>query len=471
MLYSNLTWDSLRTKLPLFNRMFYSKNLSILNQYSNFNKIKDETDELTTLGVSVEIQKVEEEIITPSLSFSAVLEPLEKVEVHSKVSGRIEKIYLKEGDRIKKGQLLAKLDSLTFELDLAKQKAAKESSMAMYELTKVKYQNAKNNIEMKLGEADKRIATYNRSNLELQRFSEILAKKEILWNQKAISEEEILNLRLDLKSKELLMNNAKRDLEMILIGIKDEDIVSAGYSIPENKKEKIELLKTINTKTEKAELDVALANLNSSEINIKSTEMLIKECLLYSPIEGVVAKVSRSLGELVNAGSGGVAPIMTVISYKGSFATFFINENDLSKLKKKQIANVRVDSLPNKKFTGKVKNISPLVDQKTHTVEAKVELDNKTDELKPGMFVRAEILLGDEEKAISIPIDTLVSVQDSEADIFILKDKKAYKKKVKLGDKRENQIFIKDGLIAGDILILGPINRMFDGVSVYPKFK
>jgi RND family efflux transporter MFP subunit len=452
--------------------MFYSKYLSVSEQYKSFTETKEDAESLGESGqLSVQTLPIEEETITPMMTFSAVLEPIERVEVYSKVSGRVEEFYIKEGEAIKKGQKLAKLDSLTFELDLAKQKASNDSAKALYQLSKDKYEIARRNIEIKLGEADKRIGLYHKATAEYERFQEIVRKKEILWSEKAVSDEELENLRLELSSRELSANNARRDLEMILIGIRDEDIIASGNEVPSVKKEKIELLKSINTKIERSEMEVAATNLRASEVNLRSTEMLIKESVLYSPINGLVAKINRTVGELINAGSGGTLPVMTVISDDGVFVSFAVNEGDLGKIKQGLLANVTVDSMPNRNYKGLLKKISPLIDQKTHTADAKVELVGRSPDLKPGMFVRAEVLIGANQKAVIIPLSALVSIDDTEGSVFVMRDKKAYKKQIKLGDKKEERIVVADGLVSGDTIIISPINRLYDGLAVVPKFR
>ncbi|TGL61193.1 efflux RND transporter periplasmic adaptor subunit [Leptospira ognonensis] len=471
ILYTNLTWSGLRAKLPFFNRIFYSKHLSISSYYDNLTKNKDEaSSQIGAEGLSVQTQTIKEESITPIMSYSAVLEPLERVEVHSKVSGRIETIYVKEGERIKKGSPLVKLDSLTFELDLAKQKASHDSAKALYQLSKDKYEIARKNLEIKLGEADKRNAVYNKTNEEYLRLMEIVRKKEILFNEGVIALEEYENLKLELHAREVAANNARRDLDMILVGIRDEDITDAGYALPNLKKEKIELLKTLSTRLEHSEMEVAATNLKASEVNLRTTEMLIKEAVLYSPIDGLIARIHRTTGELINAG-GGQQPIITVISSQGLYVSFAVNEGDLGKIKQGQIANISVDSLPDKNYKGVLKKINPLVDQKSHTVDAKLELSGKQVDLKPGMFVRADVKIGEIQNVIFIPLSAIASLEEEEGDIYVMKDRKAIKQRVKFGEKREDRIQIKQGLSEGEVVILSPLSRLYDGITVVPKFQ
>ncbi|PJZ79244.1 efflux RND transporter periplasmic adaptor subunit [Leptospira meyeri] len=468
--YSNLTWAEFRAKLPFLNRMFYSKYLSANELYSNYLNKKGDTTEVNDGNIiNVSTITIEEELVTPVLSYAAIIEPIEKVEIYSKVSGRVEDILVKEGEKVKKGQKLAKLESLSFELDLAKQQAAVDSSKALYQLSRDKLENARRNIEIKLGEADRRMSLYYKSLAELERFQDIASKKEILWNEKVISNEEMENIKLELNTRDVNVKNARRELEMALVGIRDEDIQAAGYSIPEDKKTKIELIKTINTKIEKSEMEVAAKNLKASEVNLSSTQMLIRETVLLSPMDGIIAKIGRNKGELINAGSGGGAPIMTVMSTGGVHVAFSVNEGDLGKIKLGLRSNITADSLPNQKYKGYLKRISPLVDQKTHTADVKVEVSGDLNELRPGLFVRADVIVGSDIKAILVPINTLVSIDDSEGSVFIMKDKRAFKKNVNLGEKREDRIIITKGLEAGDTIISSPLNRLFEGVLVKPK--
>ncbi|BDA79613.1 hemolysin D [Leptospira kobayashii] len=471
--YSNLTWGDLRAKVPFLNRMFYSPKLSLVNYYEKLGKEdKKESEGLSDEGsLAVELLSIKEESSTPVLSYSALLEPIEKVEIYSKVSGRLEKTFVNEGDSVSQGQKLAKLDSLTFELDLAKQKAALESSQALYRLSGDKLAIAKRNLEIKLGEADKRINLYNKAIAELERFQDVIKKKEVLLENKAITEEEMANLRLELNTREINVSNAKRDLDMILVGIRDEDIQAEGLPVPADRKEKNEVLKRINTKIESSEQEVAFRNLKAAEVNLQTTEMLIKESVLFSPLNGVVAKINRTAGELVNAGSGGSLPIMTVISVKSVYVAFSVNEGDLSKLKVGLKADIKADVSPDKTYRGTVKKISPYVDSKTHTAEVKIQLDNQYSLLKPGMFVRCEVITGKEEKSIFVPLTSLIAVNETEAFVFVVRNKRAYKKQVKLGAKKEDRVEILDGLEEGDSIALSSVSRLFDGILVTPKLQ
>jgi len=85
--------------------------------------------------------------------------------------------------------------------------------------------------------------------------------------------------------------------------------------------------------------------------------------------------------------------------------------------------------------------------------------------------VRAEVQIGENKKAILIPVSALVSIDNTEGSVFVMKDKIAFKKQIKLGEKKEDRVMVEEGLNTNDVVILSPINRLYDGLKVFPKFQ
>ncbi|GBF50439.1 HlyD family secretion protein [Leptospira ryugenii] len=465
ILYSNVTWPEIRTKLPLLNRAFYSKHLSVISLYEEFNSKDQENIGDLSSSIFVSILSVQEEAMRPSLTFSSLLEAKEKVELYSKVSGRIEAFYVKEGDHVSNNQKLVQLEHGTFSLELKKQNAIFEASEASYQLAKDKLEMAKKNLQVRYAEYEKRKNHLRKSQLEFERFANIVQKKEELRTVGAISEEELNNLKLELEAKEIAVKNANRDVEMISIGLRDEDILANQESIPQDLHQYWAILQKINTKLEQAELLVAAKNVQLSAVNRDSTQVLIQESLVKSPIQGIVAKINKNVGELINGGSGGPA-ILTLISEKGIYALFTVNEVDVGKIKIGQMVNVSIDSLPGKEVQAVVKRISPLVDQKTHTAEVRAEFIQKETFLRPGMFVRSEVFIGPSQNVILVPIQSLLQTNGTEAEVFLIKDGRSFKQKIRIGEKKEDRIIVESGLEVGDSIAVTGVHRLYDGALV-----
>ncbi|TGL23049.1 efflux RND transporter periplasmic adaptor subunit [Leptospira yanagawae] len=468
LVYSNLTWPDLRSKVPFLTRVFYVKSLSIKHRMNSNETIENLSSE--EMPIPVFISTIEKQNLSPSLFFAALVDPVQKVDLYSKVGGRLEKIYVKEGEYVKTGQKIAKLDSLSFEIDLLKLNANLESTKASYSLSKTKYLNARRNLEIKFAEEEKRIQNLEKAELEYQRISSILEKKESLFNSNVIAEEELLATRQDFNLKKLARDSAKKDLEMIQIGIRDQDISSEGIPVPAKRADKIELWKDLNTRLEKAELEVAEKNVNAAKANIESVEVLIRESTLVSPINGIVYRINRNVGELINAGANAGTPIVNLVSVEELNVIFNANETELGSIVPGQKAVISSDSFPNREYKGTVLYSSPVLDQRTHSAEIKIRME-KSKDLKPGMYVKAQVLSGRKEDFFLIPENAAIPFQDKTIEIYQFKDNRAYKKRLESIQKYNGFYMVKDGLEGEETIILSPLNQLYEGVKVSPTFK
>ncbi|TGK77523.1 efflux RND transporter periplasmic adaptor subunit [Leptospira noumeaensis] len=467
--YSNLTWQDFRARIPAISKILYSKKLSIsyqIEHYKNTNN-DEKTEDIEKDGaIFVSVVALKESEYYPKIQNTAILEPIQSTDIYSKVSGRIEKIFVQEGDKVKLNSKLLKLDSLTYELDLIKQKAAVETSKAQFRLVKEKLVNAERMVEVKWYEIEKRKLSVQKTKSELNRIQEIYNKKKELFENNVITQEELENINLELRNRTIAHETAERDFEAISLGMRDEDITNDGHPIPAKFSDKLKLLKKINTKIERSEIEVAEKNIEVAEANIKASEMLIKEATVSSPIEGLVSKINRSEGELVNSGTGMSSPIMTIIDVRKLLVILAVNEKDIRRYRVGQDNYITVDSMPDKKYTGKIKRINPAIDPKTHTSEIKIELTNLDNILRPGMFVRSETVIGDVKKGIQIPLNSLIPKDEKSGYVFVAKDSKAYRLEVELDEKLEDIAIIKKGLKEGDLIITSNLNKLFDGAQV-----
>lgn len=475
LLYSNLAWDSLRAKIPAVNRMFYSNYLSVRYWVHKARTPAGEEDLQIQDGVlKVKTLKIEKKPMTPSIKSSGVIEPFEKVEVYSKVSGRIEKFFVTEGQKVKRRQKLLKIESLSLEIELGKQKAALESARARYNLAREKYNLARKNMEIKLNEVDKKIASYEKSKAELKRVNDLYGKKRKLFRQGAIAREELEAIKLELKSKDSAYKIAKRDFNISMVGIRNEDLIRAGKQIPRSKQAKIELLKDINTKIERSEMNVAAKEVEQHQATVKATQIMIRESTLYSPINGIVSKKHKSRGVLINSGGMNNQSILTLVEINKVYASFFVNEFDSALIHQDMAVEIKSDIFNDKVFKGKVKIVSPEIDKKTHTSEIKVVLENHNHRLKPGMFIRANVLTGKQVLAILLPEKVIRPVENNLAEVYILKPNKevgsfsVFKKRITMGKKHDDAIEIRDGLKPGDVIATSHLSRLREGMKVKP---
>ena len=373
----------------------------------------------------------------------------EKVNVSSRVNGRLVRVLVREGDRIARGSLVAEVERLPLELTLREQLAELDIAKRSCDLVKAKYDNALKSVEIRFKQIEKaRTDLYDRK-VTWQNMKRALDNREALLKAGGISVSEFENFRAQYTSAQSQHANAGADLAIQEVGFRDSDIAASGYAPPKSAHERIRLIQVINTRMEKAELEAAEARIGQVEKMIQSTRLLIAETFVRAPIGGLVAAKSMEAGEMLRADS----VIMTIISISNVFLAMSIGEKDARSLKTGQRVTFTADAFPGATFAGRVSRITPLLDQKTRTIEVKALVENPGGRLLPGMFARASIVTDLRRGVISVPASSLLQRSGNAARVYVVKKGIAFPHDVTLGADGGESVEIASGLDAGDIIV------------------
>ena len=131
-----------------------------------------------------------------------------------------------------------------------------------------------------------------------------------------------------------------------------------------------------------------------------------------------------------------------------------ISEKDLTKLRPGLEAIVYPDAFPRTRFTGTVEQLEPVLKEQSRTVIARIRVKNNNFLLKPGMFTRLEIILEKTPQVVNIPLQALRSSPDKSAEVFVIVDNIAFKKKVEVGFTTPTMAEIKAGLEPGEMVVV-----------------
>ncbi|QDQ40170.1 efflux RND transporter periplasmic adaptor subunit [Legionella geestiana] len=167
-----------------------------------------------------------------------------------------------------------------------------------------------------------------------------------------------------------------------------------------------------------------------------------------APISGVIDARNVNLGQAVEPNT-----VLFHISNRDQLlAIAQVYEEDLGKIKRGQNVNVHVLSYPNRIFSGKVTLIEPNLDPLTRSVNVQISLDNKEGLLKPGMFVRANVVLRFTEGALTIPNNAVLEI-DNATFVFVKNGTTYDRTVISLGARDDKYTEIKDGLVPGDAVV------------------
>jgi membrane fusion protein, multidrug efflux system len=208
-------------------------------------------------------------------------------------------------------------------------------------------------------------------------------------------------------------------------------------------------------------LDDAKEALNQSVARQAEIKARLEKSAVFAPFEGVAGLRQVSPGAYVKAGQD-IARLEGIGTLKLDFR---IPELYMGRIRPRQDAITRVDAFPGEIFRGEIYAIEPAVDEQTRTVLLRARVPNPGARLKPGMFSRIVLVLETREQALIVPEQALVP-QGKDRFVYRLADGKAALTKIELGLRRPGEVEIREGLSAGDMVVLDGQLRLRDGVAV-----
>jgi membrane fusion protein, multidrug efflux system len=201
--------------------------------------------------------------------------------------------------------------------------------------------------------------------------------------------------------------------------------------------------------------ETAASNAQVAEARLKLAQARLSKMQIVAPFDGVVGIRSISLGDYVKDGTD----LVNVEDVRNLKVDFRLPERMLSQIRVGQPVEVVADALPNEKWQGQIEAINPRVDQNGRSLEIRGRLDNASGRLRPGMFVRVRVIVGERSEALMVPEQAIVPAGD---DFFVFRavDGKAQRVQVKTGVRREGQVEIVQGLSAGDAVVVSGQQRL-----------
>ncbi len=202
----------------------------------------------------------------------------------------------------------------------------------------------------------------------------------------------------------------------------------------------------------KAQLDAARSQYDN----------LLENTQLISPINGVVTARNYDPGDMT-----GNQPVLTVGQLTPAVKVIVnISESDLALIRRGMPVDVRFDAFEGREFTGRIARIYPTVDPATRTFTAEIAINNGDGAIKPGMFARVSMNLG-ERSSVVVP-DRAVVKQSGSGNkyVYVYSKGKVSYNRVELGRRLDNTYELLSGVADGDTVVISGQTRLADGVAV-----
>jgi membrane fusion protein (multidrug efflux system) len=207
--------------------------------------------------------------------------------------------------------------------------------------------------------------------------------------------------------------------------------------------------------------DEARSNLETAQAELAVVQARLEKTVISAPFDGIVGLTSVDPGEYVQVGQD----LVTLTDVDPVLVDFNVPERYLRFLSPGQLVRVVADALPGRAFDGAVYAISPIVDPAGRSLAVRARAPNPEGALKPGMFVRIDVEITQQAKAIMVPEQAIVPRGDKQF-VFVVVDDVAREAEVEVGLRSFGRVEIIKGLSAGDLVVTAGQLKIRDGTNV-----
>ncbi len=424
--------------------------------------------------VTVQTGRVARQDLVSQVTASGEIKPRNYVNIGANTQGpsRLTEILVKEGDRVRAGQTLAKLETVQAAAEVNAMQAALRTAQSDLAAAEAAIRSWEENERTARASVDRAKADRERTLLEFER-------------TKKLFEEQLVARQL--------FDQRKAEYEAAQAGV-----VEAEARVAQTHAQREQAV---------AQRDSARRRIEQYQANLTRASDVLQKHYSVSPIDGMVTNLPVRVGETVVPGiqNSPASLIMTIADMSLITAEVKVDETDIVNVKLDQIADVTIDAIPNKTFKGKVIEIgntallrssglaasqSMISSQEAKDFKVVIALNNPPDEIRPGLSCTAKITTATRERALTIPIQALTirTAEDLEPKkksgsstasaqaaakvdgltpppagkkkeeiqgVFVIANKKAQFRRVSTGITGASDIEVLDGLKEGEEIITG----------------
>ena len=202
-----------------------------------------------------------------------------------------------------------------------------------------------------------------------------------------------------------------------------------------------------------ARIEASQAQLKVAEEDVQQAKTRLSKSMISSPMDGVVFLRNVNVGDFV--GEMGAKAMFRIVDNRILDLTVTVPSGEMAQVQVGQPLTFSTDALPNKIFTGKVMFINPMVNEADRSVKVVAEVDNTSEQLKGGLFVKGRIMTGKRAGVIKIPRTALLTwdVPAKKAETFVVSGDIARRQTVGTGNISGDQVEVTSGLAPGQQVI------------------
>lgn len=440
--------------------------------------------------ITVETVPVQDGILNLPLTCTGIVEG-DVSSVSSRLTARIVKFPVEEGDSISKGQVLVKLESDDLGAEILRLQASEDEmmqqerslqSLALAEKGERKARvtqshaamtAARKNLEvLQLGSRPEDIASQRAVVAQIQaqaedarRSSERMQK---LYAQGAVSAQQRDGAEAAAIASEAQVNAQQQNLQRLIKGPRPEEIQAAQAQFHAAKAEWQVAIASLKLNASRdRDIQAAKARLKEIRAAYKNAQAQLAFSTLRSPVSGVVVRKHKEIGEVSNP----FEPVVTVASLNRIWVVAEVDAEDIAAVAKGQQVEITLDAWPGRKAIGRITRISQMAEPKdvgrvrAKIVRARIQLISSEIPLKPGLEVNITGTLPVERKTVLVPNDAVTRIGNKDC-VYVVQNGRAYSKEVILGQSNFTHTQVLSGLKIRQLVAINHLDKLTNSAKV-----
>jgi RND family efflux transporter MFP subunit len=356
------------------------------------------------------VARVDRHNVENTLSISGEFKPFQDVDVHAKVAGYIQQIYVDVGDRVKKGQTIAVLEVP----ELAAQLTGAEAAVRA----------AQEQVRKAQGDLQRAKSSHAAAHSAYTRLKQAADSRAGLVAQQEVDDSEA------------------------------KDLETEGQ-----------------TASAEAEIAAAKQQLEMAQANQKQYAAMAGYTRIVAPFAGVITNRYADTGALIAAGTSSSTQAIAVVRLAETSKLRLVlpvPESVAGQIHLGDPVKVRVQAL-NQEIEGRVSRFADSLDRQTRTMETEIDFDNRSGRLIPGMYTETRLSLREKKNALTIPLEAISRNGEEATVLAVNPDNIVEERKVRLGSEDSTRVEVLSGLSEGERVIIGNRGEYHNGEKIQPK--
>jgi HlyD family secretion protein len=404
-------------------------------------------------GMPVEVAHPRQGGIERTTTQAGSVHAFQHATLFAKVSGYLKIQNVDIGDRVKLNQLLAVIDDPEVDKAVEQNQASLDQARARVKVAEAKLRSAQ--AAKEAAEAMVKVS----ETMVLSKLSNEVLQKKRLVRVAGLVRSNAVEAKLEDEQQD------SSDVATADVGVARAEVLSARADVI-NKEALIEGAQA-DLNEAKAEVEVAEANLGRAKVFQDYTQ-------IKSPYDGVITLRSFHPGDFIRSASeGGNIPVLAVAVTDKMRVVLPMPDEYVPFVAKGDKASLHIVALPGRTFTGEVSRFSYSEDPESRNMRTEVDLPNPDDKLVEGMFGRVTVILqAAAPNSVTIPSSGLLGQKDTGmGSVYVVKDGKAHKVNVQVGNDNGIETEILKGLTTDDLVITSYNGTVDEGTPVKPEMR